>query len=154
MKYKFFWNGTPFSNWWIVDFVGDCNIKFNCVEQYMMFEKAMYFHDTDTAILILSAETPREQKKLGRLVKNYTNEWDEVRYDIVKKGVREKFLQNPDLKRKLLKYKGYTFVEASPYDKIWGIGFDEEHALENIENWGQNLLGKMLTELSLEFDEE
>ncbi len=65
IKYKFFWNGTPFSNWWIVDFVGDCNIKFNCVEQYMMFEKAMFFNDTDTAILILCAKTPKEQKENG-----------------------------------------------------------------------------------------
>jgi ribA/ribD-fused uncharacterized protein len=52
----------------------------------------------------------------------------------------------------LLENKGKTFVEASPYDKIWGIGYDVENAIENLNDWGQNLLGKILTELSNEIE--
>lgn len=148
-KYKFFWGGV-FSNWHPSTFVVN-DISYNCAEQYMMYMKAMTFGDTNTAALIMKATHPKEQKKLGRQVKNYDDaKWSAVRYDLVKLGVKEKFLQNPLLKAELLKYKEYILVEASPYDKIWGVGYDEANALNNIDNWGMNLLGKMLTELSNE----
>lgn len=35
-------------------------------------------------------------------------------------------------------------MEASPSDRIWGIGFDAEHAEGNEKDWGQNKLGKAL----------
>jgi len=41
-------------------------------------------------------------------------------------------------------------VEASPNDRIWGIGYSEKYAIENIDNWGENLLGKIITELASE----
>lgn len=40
---------------------------------------------------------------------------------------------------------GKFFVEASPFDRVWGIGYDQDHALQNQSNWGENLLGKTLT---------
>lgn len=148
-KYKFFWGGV-FSNWHPSTFVVN-DISYNCAEQYMMYMKAMTFGDTNTAALIMKATHPKEQKKLGRQVKNYDDaKWSAVRYDLVKLGVKEKFLQNPSLKAELLKYKGYILVEASPFDRVWGTGYDEANALKNIDNWGLNLLGKMLTELSNE----
>lgn len=117
----------------------------------MMHMKALTFNDIYTASLIMKATHPKEQKKLGRKVANYDEtKWSSVRYNLVKHGVKEKFLQNPLLKAELLKLKGHIFVEASPYDKIYGIGFDEANALNNINNWGQNLHGKMITELSNE----
>jgi ribA/ribD-fused uncharacterized protein len=149
-KYKFFWGGN-FSNWAYSEFVLD-DIKFYCGEQYMMYKKAMLFNDKKIASQILDLKyNPKEQKKLGRKVKSFNNKiWDERKYNIVKTGLKEKFLQNEDLKKELLSFKGYDFVEASPYDNIWGIGFDEKHALYNIEHWGENLLGKIITELSNE----
>lgn len=148
-KYKFFWGGV-FSNWHPSTFVVN-DISYNCAEQYMMHMKAMTFGDTKTASLILTATHPKEQKKLGRKVANYDEtKWASVRYDLVKLGVKEKFLQNPLLKAELLKHKGYIYIEASPYDKIWGVGYDEANALNNINDWGMNLLGNMLTELSNE----
>lgn len=61
--------------------------------------------------------------------------------------IKAKFDQNPELKSLLLssEFDGKTFVEASPFDRIWGIGYDENHALQNISDWGENLLGKTLT---------
>jgi hypothetical protein len=87
------------------------------------------------------------------LVKNFNKEyWDSVSYDLVKKGLREKFTQNEDLKNYIKKHKGYQIVEASPYDRIWGIGYDSDHAMANIDNWGENRLGKILTDLSNEIE--
>lgn len=150
-KYKFFWGGI-FSNWYVADFVID-GITYNCGEQYMMYQKAMFFNDIKTADEILEEIVPSEQKALGRQVKNYNDsKWSKVRYDIVKKGLKEKFTQNSSAKKMLLKYKGYQFVEASPKDRIWGIGFDSYVALDNIDNWGENLLGKILTELAQEIN--
>ena len=111
--------------------------------------KAVTFGDSEIADKIMSELNPAKQKELGRHVNNYNDSiWSTIRYDIVKKGIIEKFKQNKDLQEYLKNLKGYTIVEASPYDRIWGIGFEEDDALENIDNWGQNLLGKILTDLA------
>lgn len=149
MKYKFFWNG-PFSNWHKSEF-DYLGIWFKTAEQAMMYEKAMLFDDIEIAKQILQTDDPSEQKKLGRKVKNFDSKiWDATKVQIVKEILKCKFSQNDDLYDELLKYEGFEFVEASPYDKIWGIGFHENDALDNVDKWGENLLGKILTELSRE----
>ena len=148
-KYKFFWKGK-LSNWYLSDFtVGD--IIFNCGEQYMMYAKAIFFNDIETSRKILMTNIPAEQKSLGRQVKNYDDAaWNEVRYNLVKLGLIEKFKQNDELKKYIVSYKDYILVEASPYDRIWGIGYSEDEAMNNINDWGQNLLGKVLNEIANE----
>lgn len=151
IKYKFFWGGK-FSNWSKSPFkIND--ITFNCGEQYMMYQKAIVFEDYDSAIKILEEVSPQTQKILGRRVKNFNkNKWDSIKYELVKKGLREKFKQNPLLKEYLMEYSDSVIVEASPYDRIWGIGFITEDAIDNIDKWGENLLGRILTELAIEFN--
>ena len=123
---------------------------FNCSEQAMMYYKALAFLDTETARKILQERHPRNQKAHGRNVKNFDPQiWDDIKYNIVKKILIAKF-EVPEFREELLKHKGKIFVEASPTDAIWGIGFSETDALSNIDNWGENLLGKILTELSNE----
>lgn len=147
--YKFFWGGI-FSNWYVADFTVN-GIIYNCGEQYMMHQKALKFNDYDTADEIMEELVPKLQKQLGRKVKNYNDKiWNSVRYNIVKKGLKEKFTQNSLAKKELIKYKDCQFVEASPVDRIWGIGYDSYSAINNIDNWGENLLGKILTELAQE----
>jgi len=149
-KYYFFWGG-PFSNWHPSWFDVD-GIDFNCGEQYFMYVKAMTFGDTETADKILKETEPRKQKALGRQVKNFDPEmWDDVCYELIKKGLRAKFLQNPDLYAELISHKDELIVEASPQDRMWGIGFSKFDALANKDNWGKNLLGKILTTLAWEF---
>lgn len=85
---------------------------------------------------------------MGHQVKNFDNEqWDKVKEQIMFFVIKYKFDQNITLKNKLLneEYNNKIFVEASPYDRIWGIGFSEENAIRNIDKWGQNLLGKIIT---------
>jgi ribA/ribD-fused uncharacterized protein len=145
----FFTEANPFSQWYRCSFtVGDST--FNCAEQYMMHGKALLFDDTATAAKILAAGHPREHKALGRKVKPFDDaKWRAGREAIVLAGNRAKFTQNPALLERLLATRGTTLVEASPYDKIWGIGLaaTDERA-QNPALWrGQNLLGKILTQL-------
>lgn len=148
-NYVLFWNGI-YSNWYPCKFIVD-GIEYNCSEQYMMYQKALCFNDKETAADIMKSTSPKEQKALGRDIKNYNQKlWDAVKYETVKMGCRAKFEQNSNLKNQLISNKGKIFVEASPYDRIWGIGFAEHEALANKPLWGENLLGKLLTELSNE----
>lgn len=153
-NYYFFWKShSPFSNWYIVDFEYK-GVKFNCSEQAMMWEKALSCNDELAAERVLSEPDPSKQKGIGRSLKNFNvSKWDSTKYEIVKDILRHKFGQNKELLKTLLKHSGKTFVEASPSDDIWGVGYAEANAIANIANWGQNLLGKMLTELAIEFKE-
>ncbi|MGB4817632.1 MAG: NADAR family protein [Saprospiraceae bacterium] len=149
MKYYFFFGGM-FSNWFPSYFTVD-GILYNCGEQYMMYQKAVLFGDKESAKQIMCERDPAWQKQLGRKVKGFDKaEWDKVKYDIVKKGLREKFFQNPGCKDLLNACKDRIIVEASPTDRIWGIGYYAKDAMKNRANWGENLLGKILTELANE----
>lgn len=124
-------------------------IKFPTAEHFMMYRKAMTFEDKKTAEKVLRARTPKEAKALGKKVKGFTNEyWDPIKESIVIHGSILKFNSNEVLKKKLLATGNKILVEASPYDKIWGIGIGEHHLdATNPNHWrGQNLLGKCLME--------
>jgi len=145
----FFTEASPFSQWYPCRFVVDGQ-TFNCAEQYMMYEKAKLFGDDDVAAKILAAAHPREHKALGRKVKNFDDAaWKSARERIVRAGNHAKFTQNQELEKQLFDTKGTTLVEASPYDKIWGIGLAASDPRTNDpKQWlGRNLLGKILTEL-------
>ena len=155
--YTFFWkideNNGQFSNWYRSDFVID-DFQYFCVEQYMMAQKAKLFHDSKRYTAILRANTPGECKDLGKLVTPYDEKaWAAVRYDVVKKGNRAKFEQNPELKKLLLATGDSIMAEASPKDKVWGIAMKDTEAVKKTPaEWpGQNLLGKILMELRKEF---
>lgn len=92
-------------------------------------------------------------KSFGREVANYDDQvWTNRRAKVVLFGAREKFTQNADLKQILLDTGDTYMVEASPYDKIWGIGLSAGDAKKTPENkWpGLNLLGKVLDTLKAE----
>lgn len=145
----FFTEASPFSQWYRCAFE-DEGVRFTCAEQYMMHGKAKLFDDAETGAQILAADHPREHKALGRKVKRFDDAvWKRERERIVKAGNRAKFTQNADLLQLLLDTRGTTLVEASPYDKIWGIGLAAtDPRAQDPATWkGQNLLGKILTEL-------
>lgn len=143
----FFWR-EYLSNWKESPFVVD-GVTYNCVEQWMMAKKAEFFGDKETLNKILATTSPREQKDLGRQVKNYDDQkWSEVRFDVVVQGTIEKYKQNKSLFHRLLKTGDKILVEASPQDNIWGVALSEDDPLIlDPNNWkGQNLLGKALME--------
>lgn len=143
--YTFFWHG-PFSQWHPSIFCVD-GIRYYCAEQYMMAQKAVIFNDYQTLSKIMSTRNPKEQKALGRKVTGFDSDiWEHICQDIVYRGNLAKFSQNDSLRVELLKTVGTALVEASPYDKVWGIGLGPEDPLRlDPSNWkGTNYLGLCL----------
>jgi ribA/ribD-fused uncharacterized protein len=153
-NYLFFWehrkseNGeltsACLSQWWEESPIVFEYVTFKTAEHWMMGQKALLFDDYETYSKILSAKTPAEAKALGRQVANFDESvWQEKRFEIVARGNSHKFGQHKDLEEFLLSTKDSVLVEASPVDKIWGIGLsaDNEDAC-NPKLWkGLNLLG-------------
>lgn len=145
----FFGPEHPFSQWHPSPFVLD-GVAFACAEQAMMHGKATLFGDAATAAAILAAPTPARHKALGRQVKPFdAATWVQHRERIVMAASRAKYTQQPALRAALCATAGTTLVEASPYDKIWGIGLaaSDPRAADRAQWQGQNLLGQILTRL-------
>ena len=81
------------------------------------------FGDHEMLAKILEAGHPKAMKAYGRAVRNFDpDRWDAACYDIVKAGNLAKFSQNPQLWDYLRSPGTRLLVEASPRDRIWGIG--------------------------------
>jgi ribA/ribD-fused uncharacterized protein len=148
-KFTFFWGERPFSQWSPSEFTVDGR-KYNTAEQYMMDQKAAFFGDEEIRKDIMEAIHPADQKRLGRQVKGFdTERWQLVCKDFVYKGNYEKFKQNADMKEALFATAGTILVEASPKDKIWGIGLKKEDPrCQDRSTWqGTNWLGEVLTKV-------
>lgn len=143
--YLFFYRmAHPFSNFHPSCFVVEGQL-FQTAEQYIMWRKAYEFGDTQSAEAILKAHTPAECKKLGRRVKNFDEaQWAGVREQVAFDAVLHKFRDNRKLREFLLDTNDLILVEASPSDRIWGIGYSEQDAWDYRYQWGENLLGKAL----------
>ena len=144
-KHVFFWNGI-YSQWHKAPMTID-KIEYNSCEQYMMHQKALLFGDEDIAEQIMQETNPREQKKFGRMIRNFDKAtWDKNCLAIVYEGNLAKFKQNAGLREEMLNTGNRFFVEASPVDNIWGIGLDENaEGIDDPSYWlGLNLLGQAL----------
>ncbi|MCW8877006.1 MAG: NADAR family protein [Kangiellaceae bacterium] len=163
-KYLFFWGHTQkykdevskscFSQWFHSPFEIE-GVNYATAEHFMMAEKARLFKDKSQTNLelinrIIEASHPQKAKKLGRQVEGFTNEeWNRRRFEIVVTGNLAKFSQNEQLREFLLSTGKRVLVEASPVDKVWGIGLAEDHQdASNPFKWkGMNLLGFVLMEV-------
>lgn len=144
----YFWDGI-YSNWDMCHFTYQ-DIEFANSEQAFMWCKAMAFADFTTAEKIKLETNPKKVKQLGREVKNFNTEnWDTFRVLFMMAVNFAKFSQNPTYAQALKDTGNKILVEASPVDKIWGVGLDENNPLILDEkNWkGLNLLGVSLMEV-------
>lgn len=143
----FFWGGY-FSNFADLKSIKYKDIEFSTSEQIFMFEKAMFFGDEKIAQQIVEdGSNPKVAKRLGRKVAGFNeSEWAKVREEKMLAALRAKF-SVPFYRKILLDSGNDILVEASPFDRIWGIGFDKNHAVGNESNWGLNLLGKCLMQV-------
>ena len=159
LKYIFFWEHQKsksgdltqscFSQWWTSPFTVE-GIKYNTAEHWMMAQKALLFGDKESFQKIVLAKSPIEAKSLGRQVRYFNEDiWKSKRMEIVVQGTLQKFVQNKELKEFLINTKGRILAEASPIDKIWGIGLAADNEkVENPKCWkGLNLLGFALMEV-------
>jgi ribA/ribD-fused uncharacterized protein len=149
-RFTFFWReGSPFSQWHPSRFEV-AGARYTCAEQYMMAGKARLFGDAEVEAQILKAKTPKQHKALGRKVRGFDAAlWERERERIVYEGNHAKFTQDAGLLEALLATAGTELVEASPLDRIWGVGLGaEDPRIQDPATWrGLNLLGKVLTRL-------
>jgi ribA/ribD-fused uncharacterized protein len=159
VKYAFFWGHKPnrdgslgktcFSQWFELGFEID-GIYYPTAEHFMMAAKARLFKDKDAERQILDATHPGDAKKIGRTVRGFKEGlWYGRRFDLVVAGNLAKFSQNAAAQTFLLSTGDRVLVEASPYDRIWGIGMAAtDPDVENPDTWkGLNLLGFALMEV-------
>lgn len=157
--YLFFWGHqisksglitkSCLSQWWLSEFIEDCK-TYHTAEHYMMAQKALIFDDLEIMELIIASTNPKDVKALGRKVKNFNEEkWDANKFEIVLQGNLLKFTQNIPLGNFLKSTGASIIVEASPVDRIWGVGMAEDNSnINNPSYWkGPNLLGFALMEV-------
>lgn len=158
LKFVFFWGHQPtpgritaacFSQWYDAPFSADGEL-YATAEHFMMAEKAALFGDHETRAQILQASNPGAAKALGRQVRGFNEAvWLQRRFAIVVRANACKFAQNPRLEHFLRQTGSRVLVEASPVDRVWGIGLSQDDAkVSNPNEWqGLNLLGFALMQV-------
>lgn len=158
VKYLHFWGHRPspdgrigtscLSQWWPAPFTVD-DVVYATAEHWMMAGKARLFGDAEAERRALTAAHPSQAKNAGRLVRDFDEtRWERERFRIVVEGSVHKFSADPALRDYLLGTGERVLVEASPVDRVWGIGLAAaDEAAADPERWrGPNLLGFALME--------
>jgi len=116
-------------------------VYYKTVEHYFQAQKCTNKQEFQQ---IVNAETPALARKLGRKV-SLRKDWPEVKEEIMTKGVRAKFTQNPEAKELLLKTGEAELIEGNTWgDTFWGV----------CNGKGQNKLGKILMKIRKEVKED
>lgn len=105
-----------------------------------MYQKAILF-DPSRAQDVLDAPSPAEAQRIGRELRGFDKKkWDQVNDGVVERANYLKFGRDGDgmALAEVLSTRGKEMVEASPKDRIWGIGFGKEDAWEHRNEWGTN----------------
>lgn len=158
VKYLHFWGHRPerdgslgrgcLSQWWPAPFTVH-GVAYPTAEHWMMAEKARLFGDPEAERAAVEAANPALAKAAGRTVRGFDDAvWERERFEIVVRGSVHKFSSTPELRTYLTNTGHRVLVEASPRDRVWGIGMGAGN--ENAERpgaWrGLNLLGFALME--------
>ena len=149
-----------FSNWIHSEFIY-AGIQYTCAEQYMMAQKVALGQRYDLQQEIMKTRDPAKIKALGG--QDYFPEfvdikpiWERNCRHIVKRGVKAKFQQNPDILQELLDTGNALLCECAGQDRIWGIGINLQNPdWKDVNNWnGSNYLGIILMEVREELRKE
>ena len=102
-------------------------------EHYFQAQK---FVGTPHEEVIRLAPTPKVAANMGRERKRPLRaDWEEVKDDVMRRAVRQKFEQHANLREILLATGDEEIVENAPGDYYWGCGADGS---------GRNMLGQIL----------
>jgi ribA/ribD-fused uncharacterized protein len=103
------------------------------------FFQAQKFEDPAHQAAVLHAPTPMKAALEGRdRAKTLRADWETVKVDVMRRALRAKFTQHPDLGALLLSTGDAELVEHTANDAFWADGGDGR---------GQNMLGRLLVEL-------
>ncbi|KAF1752961.1 hypothetical protein GCK72_019516 [Caenorhabditis remanei] len=124
-------------------------LTFKCSEQYFMYHKALLVGDEEIAEQILNESNPMKMKLLGRkltMSKEQLYQWSKLSKDVMYNACLQKFSNDEKCRKTLFRTHGMKLVEASPTDKIWGVGLDKnDKRCEDERTWrGTNWLGEVL----------
>ncbi|KAG0257912.1 hypothetical protein BG011_003682 [Mortierella polycephala] len=127
-----------FSNFYYAPIVLDGH-TWPTTEHYFQAQKFAHATDRDYVELIRMTSTPGSAAKLGRQHSwPLRPDWEEVKDDIMRKCVLQKFLQHSTLTKLLLDTGNRYLVEHTRNDRYWADGGD---------GTGKNMLGKILMEI-------
>lgn len=124
--------------------------RFESVEQFLYYMRALFGRSKATAEKVLacggdSAALVKISKK-QRLLEN--NSWEEVRQQIMRLGMRQKFLQNPELRKKLLSTGFRLLVEIPKEGLLDRILPPSEEWVRDPAKWkNRNMTGKALMQV-------
>ncbi|KAG9068024.1 hypothetical protein KI688_011615 [Linnemannia hyalina] len=107
-------------------------------EHYFQAQKFAHIEDKQYVELIRISKTPGDAAKLGRNRSfPLRPDWEEIKDDVMRECVLQKFLQHPDL-AKVLRGTGDRYLnEHTKNDRYWADGGDGK---------GKNMLGVVLME--------
>jgi ribA/ribD-fused uncharacterized protein len=157
LKWMFFWrhgethgavDARCLSQWHPSGLTVD-GVRYATAEHWMMAGKARLFGDEEALARVLAAPHPKAAKDVGQAVRGFDEEvWREHRFELVVRGNVAKFAQDTRLREFLLGTGRRILVEASPLDRVWGIGLaaEDERARDPARWRGLNLLGFALME--------
>ena len=122
-------------------------IRFETVEQFLYYMKAVFGRSKATAEKVLAcggdSSALLKASKKQRILEN--NSWEAVRPQIMRIGMRQKFLQNPELRKKLLGTGFRLLVETSKEGIIERLIPGNEDWIRDPGKWkGRNTAGKAL----------
>lgn len=105
-------------------------------EHYFQAQK---FIGTEYEEQVRMSSTPMEAANMGRdRSKPLREDWEEVKDDLMRRAVLERFKTNSDAKKILLSTGDEEIIEKTTKDYYWGCGED---------GTGKNMLGKILMEI-------
>ncbi|VVB52327.1 Uncharacterised protein [uncultured archaeon] len=135
---KFFLKDKP--NGWASNFTPSPitidGVTYPCVEIYYQAQRAAH-EGLRKWIASCPADKPYHAMKAGRALRpekgEVVEDWDNKKLKVMHRGLFEKYMQNPEFKKKLLSTGDAEFMEMDSKNPFWGIG----------DGTGKNWMGKL-----------
>lgn len=123
---------------------------FSSAEHAFQYKRSIVGGREDIGIQIKQTLNPADAKMLGEKV-GFNKKWDNAKLGLIRGIFRQKFVENNDLKLKLLGTVGFT-LEESTFNRYWGTGVPVySREFRKGKHTGKNIMGRMLEEIRDEF---